>query len=97
MVFSPDGAHIVSGSVNKTADLGCDNGRRGTKMEGHSDLVQSVAFSLDGTHVLSGSGDNTVRILQRLTIPFEHEWESDVDAFRPGQVRLPLCALCLLK
>ena len=31
-------------------------------------------------------------------IPFEHEWESDVDldAFRPGQVRLLLCALCLL-
>ena len=29
-------------------------------------------------------------------IPFEHEWESDVDVFRPGQVRLLLCALCLL-
>ena len=31
-------------------------------------------------------------------IPFEHEWESDVDSdgFRPGQVRLSLCALCLL-
>jgi WD repeat-containing protein 48 len=29
-------------------------------------------------------------------IPFEHEWEPDVDAFRPGQVRHPLCALCLL-
>ena len=68
-----------------------------TKTEGHSDLVQSVAFSLDGTHILSGSGDNTVWILQRLTIPFEHEWESDVNAFHPGQVRLLLCALCLLK
>jgi WD repeat-containing protein 48 len=29
-------------------------------------------------------------------IPVEHQWEPDVDAFRPGQVRLPLRALCLL-
>jgi WD repeat-containing protein 48 len=29
-------------------------------------------------------------------IPFEHEWEPDIYAFRPGQVRLPLCTLCLL-
>ena len=26
-------------------------------------------------------------------IPFEHQWEPDVDAFRPGQVRFALCAL----
>lgn len=26
-------------------------------------------------------------------IPFEQEWEPDVDAFRPGQVRLSSCAL----
>ena len=30
------------------------------------------------------------------SIPFEHEWEPDVDAFRPGQVRPPSCTLCLL-
>ena len=29
-------------------------------------------------------------------IPFEHKWESDVDVFHPGQVHLPLCALCRL-
>ena len=28
-------------------------------------------------------------------IPFEHQWELDVDAFRPGQVCFALCALFL--
>ena len=30
-------------------------------MEGHRDLVYSVAFLPDGSHVVSGSGDNTLR------------------------------------
>jgi hypothetical protein len=31
----------------------------------------------------------------RGSIPFEHQWEPDVHAFRPGQVRLSSCTLCL--
>ena len=31
-------------------------------LEGHSDSVQSVAFSSDGLLLASGSGDNTVRV-----------------------------------
>jgi WD40 repeat protein len=34
----------------------------GTPLEGHTELVSSVAFSPDGTQIVSGSGDNTIRI-----------------------------------
>ena len=46
-VFSPDGAHIVSGSVNKTADLGCDNGRQGDE-DGGAQFLSSVRGILAG-------------------------------------------------
>ena len=54
-------------------------------MEGHSDWVQSVAFSPDGAHVVSVSGDNTDRILQRLTClpsqPLSHLWIFQMDGW----------------
>ena len=31
-------------------------------MEGHTDLVRSVAFSPDGQHIVSGSDDQTLRL-----------------------------------
>ena len=31
-------------------------------LSGHTDWVNSVAFSADGSKVVSGSGDNTVKI-----------------------------------
>jgi WD40 repeat protein len=31
------------------------------KLEGHGDLVQSVAISPDGKTIVSGSDDNTIR------------------------------------
>ena len=31
-------------------------------LTGHSDYVQSVAYSPDGRHIVSGSGDRTVKI-----------------------------------
>ncbi|KAF7376779.1 WD40 repeat-like protein [Mycena sanguinolenta] len=68
VAFSPDGAHIVSGSGDKTVRIwdvmtGAELGR----MEGHTDLVFSVAFSPDGTRIVSSSGDRTVRIWDATT------------------------------
>ena len=31
-------------------------------LTGHSDFVESVAYSPDGKHIVSGSRDNTVKI-----------------------------------
>ncbi|KAJ7327974.1 WD40-repeat-containing domain protein, partial [Mycena albidolilacea] len=39
----------------------------GPTLQGHSDLVQSVAFSIDGKHLVSGSNDTTVRIWEVVT------------------------------
>ena len=40
--------------------------QRGLEQEctltGHSDYVQSMAYSPDGRHIVSGSGDRTVKI-----------------------------------
>ena len=65
VAFSPDGAHIVSGSSDNTVRIwDATTGAEATKMERHSDSVQSVAFSPDGAHVVSGSANNTVQIWQ---------------------------------
>ena len=63
VAFSPDGAHVVSGSVDNTVRIwDATTGAEVTKMEGHSFSVQSVAFSPAGADVVSGSDDRTVRI-----------------------------------
>jgi hypothetical protein len=52
------------------------------RLEGHSDLVTSVAFSPDGTRVVSGSADKTVRIWNVLTGDEEHRLEGTFDAIK---------------
>jgi WD40 repeat protein len=62
VAFSPDGAHIVSGSDDKTIHVW--DARTGEAVlkpiEGHIGSVNSVAFSPDGACIVSGSGDKTV-------------------------------------
>ena len=63
IVLSCDGSHVV---------IGCRNGSIRVwnhltnmiecQMNGHSNWVQSVAFSYNGCHVVSGSSDETVWI-----------------------------------
>ena len=62
--FSPDGQHIVSGSLDKTVQIwDAETGAPiGKPLMGHTDEVYSVAFSPDGQRIVSGSFDKTVRI-----------------------------------
>jgi hypothetical protein len=63
VVFSPDGAHIVSGSDDDTVRVwDAHTGEELAVLEGHSKPVRSVAFSPDGAHIVSGSDDQTVRV-----------------------------------
>ncbi|KAG8757989.1 hypothetical protein FRC11_004151, partial [Ceratobasidium sp. 423] len=62
--FSPDSAHIVSGSTDETVRLWDAQGGREiiTAPMRHQKGVFSVAFSPKGNFIASGSGDCTVRI-----------------------------------
>ena len=70
VAFSPDGTKIVSGSEDKTVRVwDAVTGTLSNTLEGHSDSVESVAFSPDpdGTKIVSGSFDNTVRVWDAVT------------------------------
>ena len=55
-MFSPDGAHVLTASWDKTARLWeTASGREVRRFEGHSDAVLSAVFSPDGAHVLTAS------------------------------------------
>ncbi len=78
VAYSPDGNYIVSGSdkfnlshSNKYPrwDSNCvikiwdaNTGECLKNLEGHSDSVNSVAYSLDGKRIISGSNDKTIKI-----------------------------------
>ncbi|KAG8718669.1 hypothetical protein FRC09_012289 [Ceratobasidium sp. 395] len=64
VAYSPDGAHVVSGSSDKTIRIwDAHTGQSiGQPLQGHTDSVNSVVYSPDGAHIVSGSDDNTVHI-----------------------------------
>ena len=64
VAFSPDGRHIVSGSLDKTIQFwdAQTGGQVGNPLQGHTDSVFSVAFSPDGRHIVSGSRDKTIQL-----------------------------------
>ena len=62
-VFSPHGKTIVSASWDKTLKIwDVELGTCKATLEGHSDLVWSVAWRFDGKLLASGSYDKTVKI-----------------------------------
>ncbi|MEM8532796.1 MAG: WD40 repeat domain-containing protein, partial [Chloroflexota bacterium] len=63
MVYSPDGATVLSGSYDGTLWLWqVSTGELLQTFEGHEGRVTSVAYSPDGATVLSGSVDRTLRL-----------------------------------
>ncbi len=55
-------AYIMSGSTDKTVQVWTFGNGTLFTYRGHSDAVNTVAWSLDGKYIASGSSDKTVRI-----------------------------------
>ena len=64
VAYAPDGKHVLTGSVDKTARLwDAQTGEKGIVFEGHTDSVTSVAFSPPNSErILTGSLDKTARL-----------------------------------
>jgi WD40 repeat protein len=64
VLFSPDGALILSASGDRTIRMwdARNEGRHVRILEGHLGPVQSIAFSPDGARMVSGSRDRAIRI-----------------------------------
>ena len=60
VAYSPDGHHIISGSINNSNRIW--DAETSKPLEGRRARVSSVAHSPNGHHIISGSIDNTTRI-----------------------------------
>ena len=68
VAFSHDGTHIVSGSYDKSASVGCQNRCRAAAIKnGHTKCVSSMAFSHDDIYLVSGSYDKSVQVWDVIT------------------------------
>ena len=58
-----DGKQIVSGSYDNSVQVWDDSpGAALQQLNGHTDRVNSVAFSHDGIYIVSGSDDKSVQV-----------------------------------
>ncbi len=62
IVFSPDGAQLLTTSNDRTAKLWDLNGGLIADLYLHKDSIQAAAFSPDGARVLTASRDNTAKL-----------------------------------
>jgi WD40 repeat protein len=63
VAFSPDGARVVTASLDTTARLwDAKDGKLLITLQGHTNSVSAVAFSPDGTRVATASSDKTARL-----------------------------------
>src|SRR5205823_2017601 len=76
VVFSPDGARILTASADRTAKLWDASGKLLASFP-HQDEVNSAVFSPDGARVLTASADHTAKLWDaasgRLVASFAHE------------------------
>jgi WD40 repeat protein len=97
-VFSPDGRHIVTASMDKTARIwDAVTGRQIMVLSGHTDWVRSAAFSPDGRRVVTAAYDKTARIWdtetgQQITLLSGHTDRLRSAAFSPDGRRVVTAA-----
>lgn len=60
--FSPDGSQIAAGADGPALVQDMKTGAISTKLRGHPQWVNSVAFSPDGTRIVTASEDSTARV-----------------------------------
>ncbi|KAJ6616122.1 WD40-repeat-containing domain protein [Mycena sp. CBHHK59/15] len=83
VAFSPDGAHIASGSTDTSIRIwNVKTGETERELVGHSHWVHSVAFSPDGAHIASGSADRTIRIWNVKTGEMERKLKGQSESVR---------------
>jgi len=60
---SPDGVKVLTGSTDRTAKVwDASSGTLLLTLSGHTDALDSAAFSSDGTMILTGSWDQTAKL-----------------------------------
>ena len=67
VAWSPDGRHILTGSMDRTARIWDTTTGDNTLTLSHKATVNAVAWSPDGTHILTGSQEGTARIWDTTT------------------------------
>jgi WD40 repeat protein len=83
---SPDGKYIVT-PTSKSAIIWDNNGKRITRITGHSDSINSANFSPDGKRIITASYDKTARVWdtygKQLLLLAGHEDGVELAAFSP--------------
>jgi WD40 repeat protein len=92
--FSPDGARIVTASLDETARIwDAATGREITVLRGHQSSVLSAAFSPDGGRIVTAGEDTTARIWdaasgKEIIVLRGHESPVESAAFSPDGARI---------
>jgi len=83
ITWAPDGANIVSGSLDRAVRI-WDAKERECRwaLRGHDEWVNGVAVSSDGTMIVSGSGDKTVKLWDTKTMACDNTIRGHSDFVR---------------